>query len=385
MMDFKLLPFYIKFTFKLLMLTLIVVFITYGQNLFVPLAFAILLSILLLPVTNFLSRKVRFPNAMANLASVILALSLIAGLIYFFSYEVASFLKDIDSIKKHLSDHYETLQKWIQLKFNVSPRQQEKMIENATANSKSSSEVIGETVFTITRTMVYIIMVAIYSFLILHYRHMIKRFLVDLFNKAHEPYVNEVLQESKGIVQKYMLGLVTEIAIVAVANCSVLLLIGVKYAIFLGIFAAVLNLIPYVGILAGMIFASLVTLTTSTDLSDIVWIIVSFEIIHFIDSNFLMPRIVGSRVKINALVTIIGVVIGGTLVGLSGIFLALPTIAILKIIFDRIDELKPWGVLMGDDTEGKKSVIVKRLEQLSYRRKRSNVVTTVTDTPSDSI
>ncbi|MEO7445459.1 MAG: AI-2E family transporter [Ferruginibacter sp.] len=385
MMDFKLLPFYIKFTFKLLMIMCIVIFITYGQTVFVPLAFAIILSILLLPVTNFLERKVHFSKAMANLFTVIFALSIIAGLIYFFSYEVASFLKDIDSIKRHLSDHYETLQTWIQRKFNISPNQQTKMIENATANSKSSSEVIGETVFTITRTMFFIIMVAIYSFLILHYRHMIKRFLIDLFNKAHEPQIHEVLQESKGIVQKYMLGLVTEISIVAVANCAVLLIIGVKYAIFLGIFAAFLNIIPYVGILTGMIFASLVTLTTSTNISDIVWIIISFEIIHFIDSNFLMPRIVGSKVKINALVTILGVVVGGTLVGLSGIFLALPTIAILKIIFDRIDELKPWGVLMGDDTEEKKSIIVKRLEQLSYRKRKNAVVTTVTDTPSDSI
>ncbi len=383
-MNFKLLPFYIQFTLKLLMLYLLVVFITYGQNVFVPLAFAILLSILLLPVTNFLEKKLYFPKAIANLISIIIALCMIGGIIYFFSHQMASFLQDIPSIRKHLEAHYNTLQHWVQRTFNISAKQQSSMIETATADVKSSSEVIGQTVFTITRTMIYIIMVAIYSFLILHYRHMIKCFLIAVFNKAHEPQIHEVLQESKGIVQKYMLGLVTEMAIVAVANSVVLLIIGVKYAIFLGIFAAILNIIPYVGILTGIIFASLITLTTSTQLSDIVWIIISFEIIHFIDSNFLMPRIVGSKVKINALVTIIGVVIGGTLIGLSGIFLALPTIAILKIIFDRIEDLKPWGMLMGDDTTGQKGKLARSIERLASRKKKT-VVTTVLNTPSDTI
>jgi predicted PurR-regulated permease PerM len=309
---------------------------------------------------------------------------MIGGVIYFFSHQMASFLQDIPSIRKHLEAHYNTLQHWIQRTFNISAKQQSSMIETATADAKSSSEVIGQTVFTITRTMIYIIMVAIYSFLILHYRHMIKSFLMAVFNKAHEPQVQEVLQESKGIVQKYMLGLITEMAIVAVANSAVLLIIGVQYAIFLGVFAAILNIIPYVGILTGIVFAALITLTTSTQLSDIVWIIVGFEIIHFIDSNFLMPRIVGSRVKINALVTIIGVVIGGTLIGLSGIFLALPTIAILKIIFDRIEDLKPWGMLMGDDTTGQKGKLARSIERLASRKKKT-VVTTVSNTPSDTI
>ena len=227
----------------------------------------------------------------------------------------------------------------------------------STINVKSSgTEVIGETVFTITHTLFYIIMIAIYSFLILFYRHMIKQFIIEVFNKQNEAQVRNVLLESKGIVQKYMVGLVIEMGIIAILNTTVLLIIGVKYAVFLGILSAVLNIIPYIGILSGIIFTCLITLTTSIHLSDIVWIIVCFEVIHFFDANFLMPRIVGSKVQINALITIVGVVIGGTLLGLPGIFLALPTIAILKIIFDGIDEMKPWGKLMGDESRPRKTL-----------------------------
>ncbi|MEP7165613.1 MAG: AI-2E family transporter [Ferruginibacter sp.] len=372
MINLKQFPFYIQFTIKLLMILLLCVSIIYGKNIIVPLVFAILLSILLLPVTNFFSQKLLFPKTLANLTAVLFSLALIASLIYFFSHQVARFLNDIPSIKEHLEKHYETLQHWIQQKFNVSTTQQEVMIRNANVKS-TGTEFLGETFFTITQTIFYVIMVSIYTFLILLYRDRIKRFLLTVFTDAHEQLVTEVLFESKGIVQRYMLGLITEMGIIAILNSTALLLIGVKYAIFLGIFTAILNIIPYVGIFLGILFTCLITLTTSTHLSDIVWVIISFEVIHFLDANVLMPRIVGSKVKINALVTIIGVVIGGTLLGLSGIFLALPTIAILKIIFDRIGELKPWGWLLGDDPIGSESTevaILKKIARIKLKRKK---------------
>lgn len=383
MFDFKTLPFYIKFAFKLIIIFLLCVFITYGQNVLIPLIFSILLSILLLPVTNFLENKFHFPKVGANFFSVFLALLIIAGLIYFFSKEIASFLQDIPTIRKNLDIHYDTLRNWIAKRFDISLKNQSMLIDSATVSVKDSgTAMIGQTVFTITHTIFYIILVAIYSFLILHYRHMIKFFLLSVFNKQYEGEVNEVLLESKGIVQKYMLGLIIEMGIISTLNIAVLLIIGVKYAIFLGIFAGVVNIIPYIGIIMGILFAVLVTLTTSSSLNDIFLIIISFEIIHFFDSNLLMPRIVGSKVKINALITILGVVIGGTLIGLPGIFLALPVIAILKIIFDRVDDLKPWGKMMGDDTEVKKSKLYLRLEKITVRKKKS-LKYTDPDNPND--
>lgn len=374
-MNFKELPFFIQFTFKLLMITLICTFIVYGQNVIVPLVFSILLSILLLPVTNFLEKKLHIPKAASNLTVVILALSIIGFLLYFFSQQIAAFLQDIPNLKRNLEKHVNTLQGWVQKKFHISTKEQTAILQNATGNvEQTSGSMISETLFTITHTFFYIILIAIYSFLILYYRHMIRRFIMAIFIKTKEPEINEVLLHSKSIVQNYMLGLITEMGIVAVLNCTALVLIGVKYVIFLGILTAILNIIPYVGIIMGILFTLLVTLTTSKDLSDIVWIIISFEVIHFIDANFLMPRIVGSRVKINALITILGVVIGGTLIGLSGIFLALPVIAILKIIFDRIDGLKPWGMLMGDDTVPLKPKLYERLENYRLRKRKKPVM-----------
>ena len=374
MINFKELPFYIQFTVKLLMILLLGIFIIYAKNIVVPLVFSILLSILLLPASNFLVQKLRVPKIPANLIVVLFALAFIATIVYIFSHQVARFLNDVPSIKEHLEKHYETLQHWIKQKFHFSTREQQQIIQKTTGNVKTTGTAfLGQTFFTITQTLLYVIMVAIYTFLILVYRQLIRTFLIAVFSKVQEQQVTEVLNESKIIVQKYMVGLITEMGIIAILNSTVLLIIGVKYAIFLGVFSAVLNIIPYLGIIMGLIFTSLVTLTTSPHLSDILWIVVSFEMIHFVDANVLMPRIVGSKVKINALITILGVVTGGTMLGLAGIFLALPTIAILKIIFDRIETLKPWADLFGDDMPRREGRILKKLSKIKLPAKKKNI------------
>ena len=77
---------------------------------------------------------------------------------------------------------------------------------------------------------------------------------------------------------------------------------------------------------------------------------------QFFDNNLIMPKVVSSKVKINALITILGVLAGGLMAGVSGMFLSIPTIAILKIIFDRVEDLKPWGLLLGDEITRKKTI-----------------------------
>ncbi len=358
-------PFYIRLAFKLGLIMLLGLFIRSEKVVVVPLFFAVLLSILLLPLSNLLE-KLKFPRALANLLSVLIALVFIGSVVWFLSSHLTGFMKDIPTIKENVLQHWVTLQAWIEQKFNVSSEQQTKFINNGVKFPDTAS--IGQTLMTVTQTVLLIVLVAIYSFLILYYRRLIQKVIFALYSKAHQVKVQEALQESKVVVQRYMQGLFIEMLIVAVANCTVLFLIGIKYAIFLGVLSAVLNIIPYIGIFSGMVFTVLVTLGTPASLHQIIWIVIGMEAIHFVDANFLMPRIVGSRVKINALMTILGAVIGGSLIGIPGIFLALPTIAILKIIFDRVDDMKPWGMLLGDESPPPQ--IVARIKRITGKRKK---------------
>jgi predicted PurR-regulated permease PerM len=362
-------PYTIRLCFQLLLVILIVWIITAGQAIFVPLYFSVLLSILLLPMANFLE-KLKLPKALAALIAVLFALLVIGTIIYLLSAQIITFLNDIPSIKKHLSEHYVTLQHWIKHRFDISAKQQNILFTDATVNVQDAGIIyVKQTFFTMAQTAAFLIFILIYSFLILFYRNTIKNFMIAMFSKPDKSGIEVVISGAKRIIKNYMLGLVIEMIIIATSNAIILTVIGIKYAIFLGVLTGILNIMPFIGIYTGIIITALVTLTTSASMNQIVWIFIGLLGIHFVDTNLLMPRIIGSRVKINALITMLGAIAGGLLLGIAGVFLALPTIAILKIIFDRIEGMRPWAILLGDETEfpGKK-IVQKINKKLTFKK-----------------
>ena len=267
--------------------------------------------------------------------------------------------------------HFEAFQKWIVSTFHVSFREQNAYLNNAAEKIKNSGTgYLGSTFLSVTETIMLMILLPIYTFLILYYRDLIRAFLYGVFPKAQSEKVTIVVRESKTMIHNYIVGLMIEMAIVAVANSFGLMMLGVKYAIFFGVLAAVLNIIPFIGMFTAVLFTVLVTLTTSTHTSDVIWVVVIMYSIHIIDVNILMPKIVASKLRINALMSILGVVIGGALTGVAGLFLSVPAIALVKIICDEVDDLKPWGALLGDDiSRTRQSKLVHHLKKLRSNRK----------------
>ena len=346
-------------------------FITYiGQDIIVPIAFSTLLALLLLPLNKKLEPKIG--RAASILLTLFLALIFIVAIIYFFSTQIAAFVDDIPTIKKQLNQHIRTVQRWVYQQFHLTRREQTEYLQEATSElSNNKTGFIGQTFLSITESIFFLVLLPIYTFLILYYRDMIKSFLINVFSTHHKENIKEVINESRLIVQSYMVGLLIEMGIIATINTAGFLLFGIKYAFFLGLLAALLNLIPYIGMLIASIFCMLVTLTTTNDLTQVLWVAAVLIVVQFFDNNFIMPKVVSSRVKINALVTIFGVLTGGAIAGIAGMFLSIPVIAILKVIFDRVDGLKPWGELMGDEiTHTRRGRLLKHLAAVKVKRKK---------------
>jgi len=157
------------------------------------------------------------------------------------------------------------------------------------------------------------------------------------------------MRESEVIIKSYLVGLLIQITYITILLGGLLIMFGIKHAILIGAIFALLNLIPYVGALLGNIIGVVLTLSSTQEVTPIFIVIGTIAFVQFLDNNILMPRIVGSKVKINALATIVGVIVAGAIAGISGMFLSLPIIAVLKIVFDRTNNLKHWGVLLGDE------------------------------------
>jgi predicted PurR-regulated permease PerM len=189
----------------------------------------------------------------------------------------------------------------------------------------------------------------VYSFLFLYYKTLLLNFFYEVFAEKNFKEVGAVLRQTKGAIQSYMYGLVLETLIVAVLNSLVLLLLGVKYWILLGVIGAILNILPYIGGIFSVALPVIIATITKDGFHTQILILVCYMVIQFVDNHFLVPYIVSSQVQINALISIVFVLLGNAAWGVPGMFLSIPFAGILKIIFDRIDELKPWGRLLGDE------------------------------------
>lgn len=342
-------PFYLKFAVSLLGISLLAMGLVLGRDIIIPILFAVLLATLLLPFVNFLARK-KFPKVLTIFIPVILTLITFAGILYFLSTQIAHFVEDAPALKERIGDLAKSFQGWIDEHMNIAVKQQNEYIQNTVEDIKQKSpQVVGKTLGSVTDILSYVVLLPIYTFLILYYRQTIKCFVIGAFKHGTEEEVRDVLIQSSTIAQQYVTGLLIETAIVFTLNTVGFLIIGIKYAVFLALFSALLNLIPYVGMLVANVFCVVVTLVSTDEPRNAIWVCVVLAVVQIIDNNFTMPWIVGNKVRVNALVMIVGVLVGGALCGVPGMFLAIPGLAVLKVIFDKVPQMKPWGILLGDE------------------------------------
>jgi predicted PurR-regulated permease PerM len=364
----KELPVTVRRSIEIAGLFIVGLIIVAGKMVIMPLLTALYISIVLLPVYRFLARR-RIPNVLAIALSLLFLFICLGLIIWFFSAQLSGLVTDFPEIKKNVMLHLHSLSEWINRKTNFSTEKQLEVFNEQSNNLlNNAGSMVGGTVATFSSVFIFLGLLPIYIFLILFYRNLLMKFIYYWFPEKDYDRVSEGIKETESIVKSYLFGLLIQITYITFLLGGVLLLFGIKHALLIGVIFAILNLIPYIGALFGNIIGVLLTLTSSQDLTPVVTVLLAIAVVQFLDNNILMPKIVGSKVKINALASIVGVVIGGNLAGIPGMFLSLPTIAILKIICDRTDNLKQWGVLLGDSVPKKNPMYI-ALTRL--RRKKS--------------
>jgi predicted PurR-regulated permease PerM len=323
--------------------------IVVGRDVIMPIVMAFFLAIILLPVVRFLRSK-KVPEGLAIFLSILLLALLIGLLVWFFSWQIGNLMTDFPQIRKNVELHLNSLSTWINSKWGISTERQIQIINEQNDKVMNyAGSMLGGAAASLGDIAIFIGLLPIYIFLMLFYKNLLLRFVFLWFPQQTHPKVEEAMREAQTIIKSYLIGLLIQITYITILLGGILLVIGIKHAILIGVIFAILNLIPYVGALIGNLIGVLLTLSSSQEIWPIFVVLGVIAFVQFLDNNILMPRIVGSKVKINPLVTIIGVIIAGTLAGISGMFLSLPIIAVFKIIFDRTESLKQWGVLLGDE------------------------------------
>jgi predicted PurR-regulated permease PerM len=337
-------PFYLRATVILFGLVLCSFALAQLRGILIPFSFALFLAVLLNPLTDrFLIWGI--PKVPAIALSLIIAIVVISGVWYFLATQVMHFTAQTPVLEKKSTELLGKLQQYLLQHFNIAIAKQNQYLGEAKAGIKP---LIGQLLGTVAGTMTMIFLLPIYTFLLLYYKTLILNFLYEVFAEENAKEVSTVLKQVKGAIQSYMYGLLIEGLIVASLNTIALVILGVPYAILLGVLGALLNVLPFFGgILAALLPIAVATITKD-GINTQIGVAISYMIIQFIDNHFLIPYIVSAKVKINALLSIVAVLLGAAVWGFSGMFLSIPFIGVLKIIFDRIPEMQPWGRLLGD-------------------------------------
>lgn len=360
--QFKSLPFYIKLACVLFSLIALVYVVITAKEILSPLIFSCLFSILLLPFAVFLETRLKLPRSAASMFAVLSLLACICGLLYVIGSQISSLASDWPQFQDQLHKSQNDVMEWVRSSFHVTKHKQETFVANTTKKVVASGgSVVGATLLSLSSILLFLVFTFIYTFFFLLYRKLIMRFLESVFDENNKALVHEIIERVQYIIRKYIIGLLIEMAIVATVVSLAFMFLGVKYAILLGLITGLFNIIPYIGIFSALIVSSIVTLATAPSQTTVIYVMVTLVITHLVDSNVLLPLVVGSKVRINALITILGVIIGEMIWGIPGMFLSIPVIAVLKIIFDRVEDLKPWGIILGDE-EPKETRLAKRLK-----------------------
>jgi predicted PurR-regulated permease PerM len=329
-------PFYAKTTILLIGLFVLFAMLYIAKGIILPLVFSVIIAIVLQPVVNFIARR-KINRVIAIIITLALTIVAIGAFGAFIFSQISRFGDSLpilinkfnttaNEIIIYASGYYEIdsvkVYDWI-------TKTQGELLNSSTA-------AIGQTLSTLSTILVAVFLIPVYVFLILFYEPLILDFVRKLFGESHQIQVREVVTQTKTVIQRYLTGLVIEAVIIASLEATALFILGIEYAILLGILGALLNTIPYIGGLVAVAgwYA--------------IYILIIYYVIQLIDNNYIVPKIVASKVKINALFSIIVVIAGNALWGVPGMFLSIPLLAIVKLIFDHIEPLKPWGFLLGD-------------------------------------
>lgn len=314
------------------------------KELVIPLVFAALFAVALNPLVNWMNRR-GVNRTLAITLSLLAAVALVGALVMFIVSQVSQFGDQMPMMKSKLGSLLQSAHGWLLSHAGMDPVHADQWLtpQQEKTEPKETVEAVGK----VSHTIVQFVLVPIYAFLVLYYKALFLVFLKKVFDRDQHEDLNVVLTKTKSIVQNYVIGLVIQVAIVSALNVGALFAIGVPYALLLGVLGGVLTVIPYLGGIIGAALMIVVALISGST-QDVLLVVGTNLVIQFVNNHYIVPMFVASRVKLNALVSIVIVIAFGMLWGVPGMFLSIPITGIVKAICDRMERLEPLGFLLGD-------------------------------------
>lgn len=361
------LPYVARLGFVLLSVTLLVYWMHVLGSIVTLLLFSIILSMAMFPLTQWLEKK-GLPSTLSITLAILAFTAVFVGIGFVIGYEVNEFMQMLPQMLSKMESCAAQMQQWAYEHLKISHKMQVNKLQEYTQNlSSKSGDMVGSAVTTTGSMLGMLAIVPVFIFFVLYYRNMLTQFLYKVFSNTPKSKLNGVFSKIYEVVHNYLYGLFLVTLIVGTLNSIGLLALGIQSAFFFGFLAAILLIIPYFGILIGSILPIVVALVTKESPMYALGVAGIFFFVQILEGNFITPYIVGSKISINPLAAIVALFLCEMLWGIAGMALALPLTAILKVIFDSVVYLKPYGYVLGEPEVDKerelKSTKIQALER----------------------
>ncbi|WP_236979449.1 AI-2E family transporter [Membranihabitans maritimus] len=341
--------------------------IVYGKTFLIPVIFSIFLSLLVLPLYHFFKKLVR-----VDWLSIILCFLLILGsmglVMYFFSMQIYQVFSELSEIKSQLTNGINKINFFVADKFNLSTEVVRDWIDSQIALIVDlPSSFLSRGISSSSAFLLQSLICIVYMFFILLYKEAFKNFIISQFPKRNRKEIFDLLNSITKVSQQYFLGRLLVMVILAILNSLGLWLLGIGYPILWGAIAAVLTIFPYIGTTLGGTLPFFYAFATEESLWKPIGVVIVYQIIQQLEGNIITPKVVGGTMKLNPFASIVAMVAGGLIWGLAGLVIALPVIAIIRILFDHIELMKPFGLLLDKDLSKNKDLFLNEYDQEKYR------------------
>ena len=290
-------PFYAKVALIFVAAYAFVYALYIAEDILLPIVYSTILAILLNPFVNFLVKK-KLPRILAITVAVVIVFIATAFIVYFAYSQISMFADTYPQLKVKVSATGNDGVLWVSKHFNIKIEKINAYIKDTEDNAFNNlGSILGKTLLGLSNTLFVMTLLPVYLFMILYYKTLLLEFIRRLFNSNHHTAVIAILSNVKGIIQSYLSGLLIEALIVATLNSLGLIILGLDYAIILGITGAMLNVIPYIGGVIAIALPMIIAFVTKDSLSYPLLVLVIYLVIQFIDNHFIIPRIVASKLK----------------------------------------------------------------------------------------
>lgn len=318
------------------------VLLYFGKSLLVPLFFGLFIAIVLYPVCKRLEKK-GISKSVAIFICLFIVTLLIAGLVLLLVWQVNMLKKDAPAIIEKASVFIHNLQQRAAAGFGI----EEVQSNWGKSFTSGAAGIIGIIFSAASSTFFMLFMIPIYTALFLYHRSVFIQFLQSVVPSKYKHQLDAILGETIHTYFNYIKGMILVYIVVGVLNSIGLLALGVRHAVLFGMLCAVMTIIPYLG----LIISSLLPITVVwMDTGNILYpfgVVVLFTIVQYLEANVIFPKVVGTQLNVSTFAILVAIIAGGIIWGVSGMVLFIPFIAILKIISDNIEELKPLNILLG--------------------------------------